>query len=196
MTMSEKDKNTIIIAVVALLILGIALLGIKPAFTSMKETKAKNAELSATKESMQTEINALPTYKTNLATAKSEYSATAARVFGDLDNDMIHDAVIDNFVTPLGLSISGLSIAGTNEQGMNYYKVSTEGGEGGASEGSIRMASVTADVYGSTDQVIALVDKINATEGTFLQSVSFANANNESAVSVVFTLVLSDTFAQ
>ena len=48
--MSEKDKNTIIIAAIALLIFGICFLGIKPAFTNLQEARAKNAELSATKD--------------------------------------------------------------------------------------------------------------------------------------------------
>ena len=88
--MSEKDKNTIIIAAVALLIFGLCFLGIKPAFTNLQEARAKNAELSATKQEMQTQINALPTLKTELEAAKAD----AEELYPDLNVDEIIDMIV------------------------------------------------------------------------------------------------------
>jgi len=196
MTMSEKDKNTIIIAVVALLILGIIMLGIKPGVTNLKETKAANAELSAKKDAMQTEIAALPNYNTQLDTAKNDYSATAARVFGDLTNDKIHDVVLDEIVKPLGLKVTGLTIGEVSNMGIAQYAVTTgeETAAGGPTEGTIKMANVTVNVTGTQAQVIALLDKMNEIEGIYLQSASFAATDGETPISIPFYMALADTF--
>ena len=57
------------------------------------------------------------------------------------------------------------------------------------------MADINISVFGSKDQIVSYIDKLNTTEGTFLQSVSFADSGENTSVSAVFTMVLSDTFA-
>ena len=194
--MTEKDKKTLIIAAIALLIFGIAFLGIRPAVTNLKEARAKNVELSAQKEAMQTEINSLPTYKTNLETAKTNYNATAARAFADLSNDKIHDVVIDEIVTPLGLDVKGFHINSIEPLGISNYVIPSA--DAGASPaivtGTTNLAYITVDVVGTQEQVIALADKLNATEGTYLANISFSTVADNATVSVPFYMVLSETF--
>ncbi|MBQ6752334.1 MAG: hypothetical protein IJR10_00995 [Clostridia bacterium] len=194
--MTEKDKKTLIIAAIALLIFGIAFLGIRPAITNLKEERAKNVELSAQKQTMQTEINSLPTYKTNLETAKTNYNATASRAFADLPNDKIHDVVIDEIVTPLGLDVKAFRINSIEPLGVNNYVVPSA--DAGASPalvaGTTDLAYITVDVVGTQEQIIALVDKLNATEGTYLSNISFSTVADNATVSVPFYMVLSETF--
>lgn len=192
--MSEKDRRTIIIAAVALLIFGIIFLGIRPAVTGIKEAREKNVELSAQKQAMETEINSLSTYKANLETAKTEYKTTSSRVFADLTNDKIHDEVIDKIVTPLGLSVTSLQITDAAEMGVAPYVVTAEGATGGIAGGASKMAFVNVGVTGSQDQIIALVDQLNATEGIYLQSASFAASGEATVVNIPFYMVLSETF--
>ena len=192
--MSEKDKNTIIIAAVALLIFGIIMLGIKPGIANLKEAKAQNAELSATKEEMKNEIDSLPTYKTNLDNAKKNYASTAARVYGDLTNDKIHDEAVA-FATSCGLQVTSFSVNGATAGTIANYAVTDGTGAGGRAEGTVNLADINISVFGSKDQIVSYIDKLNTTEGTFLQSVSFADSGENTAVSVVYTMVLSDTFA-
>ena len=191
--MSEKDKNTIIIAAVALLIFGLCFLGIKPAFTNLQEARAKNAELSATKQEMQNEINALPTYKTNLDNAKKDFASTAARVYGDLTNDKIHDAVVE-FVSGCGLQTTSFAVNGINTASVVPYAINEGVGAGGEGEGTVKLANVTISVFGTKDQVIALIDKLNTTEGTFLQQVSFTDSGEATSVQVTYDMVLADNF--
>ncbi len=193
-TMSEKDKNTIIIAAIALLIFGLCFLGIRPAFTGLQEARAKNAELSATKKEMQTEINSLPTYKTNLENAKKEYASTSARVYGDLTNDKIHDEVVE-FISSCGLQTTSFSVNNVSTASVSQYAVTDGAGSGGVSDGTVKLADINVSVFGSKDQIVSFVDKLNTTEGTFLQQVSFADSGENTTVSAVFTMVLSDTFA-
>ncbi|MBR6003907.1 MAG: hypothetical protein IK068_04205 [Lachnospiraceae bacterium] len=193
--MTDKDKKTVIIAVIALLIFGIAFLGIRPAITGLKEERAKNVELSAQKEAMQTEINSLPTYKTNLETAKTNYNATAARAFADLPNDKIHDVVIDEIVKPTGLTVSNFRINNIDPMGILQYAPAVDGvSNPSIAAGTTNLASISVDVSGTQEQVIALVDKLNATEGTFLQSVAITNSGEVNIVNVPFYMVLSETF--
>ena len=192
--MSEKDKRTIIIAAVALLIFGIIFLGIRPAVTGIKEAKSKNVELSAQKQAMETEINSLSTYKANLEGAKAEYKTTSARVFADLTNDKIHDEVINNIVTPLGLTITSLQITDAAEMGVAPYIIGEEGATGGITAGASKVAFVNIGVTGSQDQIISLVDKLNVTEGIYLQSASFAASGEATVVNIPFYMVLSETF--
>lgn len=194
MTMSQKDKNTIILAVVALLIFGICFLGIKPAFTNLKEAKAANTELSAQRDTMKTEIASLPTYKTNLDAAKANYDTTANRVFPDSDNDELHDIIVDKLVKPLGLQINSLSIVGRSTQSVATYSTKDDAPMGGPTEGTINMASVSVSVYGTLDQLIAFVDELNTTEGIYFQGVGFANTAEPATISVSFEMVLADTF--
>lgn len=191
--MSEKDKKTIIIAAVALLIFGICFLGIKPAFTNLKEAKAQNEELSATKQEMQTEINSLPTYKTNLENAKKDYSSTAARVYGDLTNDKIHDAVVE-FVSACGLQTTSFTVNSINTATVTPYSIKEGTGVGGDGEGTVQLANITISVFGNKDQVVDLIDKINTTEGTYLQQVSFTDSGEATAVQVAYEMVLADSF--
>ena len=192
--MTEKDRNTIIIAVVALLIFGIAFLGIRPAFTGIQETKAKNAELSAQKKTMQSEIAALPQYKTNLETAKTNYNATAARVYGDFTNDKIHDAVVA-FVSSCGLSTTSFTVNSVELGSVQGYSIADGVGVGGVTDGTVKLANVTINVYGTSANMIKLIDKFNTTEGMYLDTVSFANSAEATSTSITFNMVLSDTFA-
>ena len=191
--MSEKDKNTIIIAAIALLIFGIIMLGIKPGITNFKEAKAKNEELSATKQEMQTQINALPTLKTELEAAKADYATTAGRVYGDLTNDKIHDEVV-KMVQDLGLEITNFSVGDVAPMGISPYAVNDGVGAGGVAEGSVKLANVTATVFGNNQQIISFIDYINKTEGLYLQTVSFSNVADATSASVPFYMVLADTF--
>jgi len=193
MTMSEKDKNTLIIAVVALLIFGIAFLGIKPAFSSMKETKATNAELSAQKEEMKTEIESLPTYKANYEQAKVDYKATTDRIFPSHDNDELHDDIVA-LIREAGMTPASVNIADTTNMGMQYYVATEESSTGGVAEGDVKMVSISASAFGTQDQLIAFVDILNKNEGTYLQQVSFTESAEQSAYSVSFMMVLADTF--
>lgn len=194
--MSQKDKNTLIIAGIALLIVGIIILGIKPAFTSIKETKATNAELSATKQTMKTEIEALPTYEANLKTAIAEYDTTAARVFPNSDNDEIHDIVVNEIVGSVnGLEITSLNINSTNQMSVANYSIGEEGASGGATEGTVTITDVSVTVFGTQAQIIQFVDNLNTTEGTYMQSVSFSKSDEQMAVSIGFYLVLADSFS-
>ena len=193
MNLSEKDKNTLIIVVVALLIFGIAFLGIKPAFTSIKETKATNDELSAQKKTMQTEIANLPTYQTNLTNAINDYNTTAARVFDTQTNDKIHDAVVA-MVQNNGLEIVSLSIADVTDGTLQNYQVTDEGVIGGVTDGSIKLAYVNVSVYGSVNSIIGFINYLNNTEGTFLQTVSFAESNDVTTVSIPMYMVVADSF--
>ena len=191
--MSEKDKKTIIIAAIALLIFGIIMLGIKPGIANLKEAKAQNAELSAKKQEMQTQIEALPTLKTELEAAKADYATTAARVYGDLTNDKIHDEVV-KMVQDLGLEITNFSVGNVAPMGITPYSINEGVGVGGVSEGSIKLANVTVTVFGSNQQIISFIDYINKTEGLYPQNISFSNGGDATSVTVPFYMVLADTF--
>ncbi len=192
--MSEKDRNTIIIAVIALLIFGIGFLGIKPAFTGIKETKATNAELSAKKTEMETQINSLPSYKVQLETAKAEYAQTVARVYDDLTNDKIHDAVVA-FVNKQGLQVTNFSVSDIITGAVSGYTVSEGAGVGGINEGSVQIATVSITVAGSKAQIIALADYMNKTEGIYVESISFGTegTDNSTAASIQLSMLLGDT---
>lgn len=191
--MSEKDKKTIIIAAVALLIFGVIMLGIKPGIANLKEAKAKNAELSSQKQEMQTQIEALPTLKTQLETAKADYATTAARVYGDLTNDKIHDEVV-KMVQDLGLQITNFSVGEIAPMGVTPYSISEGSGVGGVKEGTVKLASVNVAVFGNNQQIISFVDYLNKTEGLYPQSVSFSNSGESTSASIPFYMVLADTF--
>lgn len=194
--MTEKDKKTLIIAAIALLIFGIAFLGIRPAISGLKEERAKNVELSAQKEAMQTEINSLPTYKTNLEAAKVSYNDTAKRAFADLPNDKIHDVVIDEIVTPLGLTVNGFHINSIEPLGISNYRIASadEGATPAITAGTTNLAYISVDVVGTEEQVIALIDKLNETEGTHLSNASFSTVAENAVVTIPFYMVLSETF--
>lgn len=192
--MSEKDKKTIIIAAVALLIFGICFLGIKPAFTNLKEAKAQNAELSAKKQEMQTEINSLPTYKTGLENAKVEYAKTTARAFGDLTNDKIHDEVVA-MAKNNGLEVTNFTVSDVTTGTINSYSVSEGVGVGGVGEGTVKLANVSLIVSGSKDNVVKLADYMNKAEGIYVSSLSFGSdgTDGSTAANVQIEMLLADT---
>lgn len=192
--MSEKDKKTIIIAAVALLILGICFLGIKPAFTNLKEAKAQNAELSAKKQEMQTEINSLPTYKTGLENAKVEYAKTTARAFGDLTNDKIHDEVVA-MAKNNGLEVTNFTVSDVTTGTINSYSVSEGLGVGGVGEGTVKLANVSLIVSGSKDNVVKLADYMNKAEGIYVSSLSFGSdgTDGSTAANIQIEMLLADT---
>ena len=192
--MSEKDKKTIIIAAVALLIFGICFLGIKPAFTNLKEAKAQNAELSAKKQEMQTEINSLPTYKTGLENAKVEYAKTTARAFGDLTNDKIHDEVVA-MAKNNGLEVTNFTVSDVTTGTINSYSVSEGLGVGGVKEGTVKLANVSLIVSGSKDNVVKLADYMNKAEGIYVSSLSFGSdgTDGSTAANIQIEMLLADT---
>lgn len=192
--MSEKDKNTIIIAAIALLIFGICFLGIKPAFTSLQETKATNQELSAKKEEMKTEIAALPTYKTQLDTAKADYAQTTARAFDDLSNDKIHDEVVGMAVKQ-GLEVTNFSVADVTKGSIVAYSVNEGNGVGGVGDGAVQIADVSIIVAGSKDKIVALADYMNKAEGIYVSSLSFGEDGTDgaTAANVQLKMLLADT---
>lgn len=192
--MSEKDKKTIIIAAVALLIFGICFLGIKPAFTNLKEAKAQNAELSAKKQEMQTEINSLPTYKTGLENAKVEYAKTTARAFGDLTNDKIHDEVVA-MAKNNGLEVTNFTVSDVTTGTINSYSVSEGLGVGGVKEGTVKLANVSLIVSGSKDNIVKLADYMNKAEGIYVSSLSFGSdgTDGSTAANVQIEMLLADT---
>ncbi len=202
--MSANDKKLIIIAAALLLTFAICFFGIKPAVTGISEAKGKIEELSAKKTEMSNEIAAIPTYEKGYETAKADYAKTADRVYGDLTNDKIQDAVVDTLITPCGLSVTSFSISPspvtktsispyTVAAGENGENVGT-GGES-AEEANTRLAHITVNVSGTTDQIITFIDKLNADEGIYIQNTSFANSTEGTAVSVDFFMALSETFA-
>lgn len=200
--MTANDKKLLVIAVAFLLVFGIAFLGIRPAVNGIKAAKAKNEELSAKKTEMSNEIAATPTYKATLEAAKADYAKTSERIYGDLTNDRIHDAVIDTLVVPCGLSITNFTINSVAKLGILPYTVSKteEGatvGQGGesAENANVRLASVTVTVSGNADQITTFIDKLNADEGIYLQNASFTNSSEATSVPVSFYMVLSETFA-
>lgn len=198
--MSGNDKKLLVIGAALILVVAIAFFGIKPAFTKIGEAKDRNAELKAQKTSMETEIAAIPSYESTLVSAKAAYAEMANRVYGDLTNDKIHDAVIDDLVLPCGLSITDFTISGITRSGvMQYQTIKSETGDiigqGGEAAGNVRLANISVNVFGTSDQIITFVDKLNSDEGIFLQNTSFANTAEGSAVTVTFYMVLSESFA-
>ena len=192
--MSEKDKKTIIIAAIALLIFGIGFLGIKPAYTGIQETKAANAELEAKKTEMETQINALPSYKVQLETAKAEYAKTVARVYDDLPNDKIHDAVVA-MVNNKGLQVTNFSVSEVIPGTVSTYAINEGYGNGGVTEGAVQVVTVSITVAGSKAQIVALADYMDKAEGIFVQSISFGNEgdDNSIAASIQIAMLLGDT---
>ena len=192
--MSEKDKKTIIIAAIALLIFGIIMLGIKPGITNLKEAKAQNAELSAKKQEMQTEINSLPTYKTGLENAKVEYAKTTARAFGDLTNDKIHDEVVA-MAKNNGLEVTNFTVSDVTTGTINSYSVSEGLGVGGVGEGTVKLANVSLIVSGSKDNVVKLADYMNKAEGIYVSSLSFGSdgTDGSTAANIQIEMLLANT---
>lgn len=202
MTITEKDKKLLIVAGIFLVIVALLLFVVKPGFTSFNENKTKIETLKPQKENMEKEINSLSTYEAQLSAAIEEYNATAARVFGDLTNDKIQDTVVDGFVTPCGLTTTDFTISGVGKIGVSGYAVTTNEdgtitGVGGTTSdnANVRLANITISVSGTNAQVISLLDKLNSTEGIFLQQTSLATATDNGAVSISFYMVLSETFA-
>lgn len=202
--MSANDKKLVIIAAALLLTFAICFFGIKPAVTGIVEAKGKIEELSAKKTEMSNEIAAIPTYEKGLETAKADYSKTADRVYGDLTNDKIHDAVVDTLVTPCGLTVSSFAISPSpvTTAGIIPYAITkAENGEnvGAGGEDSndpkTRMAHISINVAGTADQIITLIDKMNNDEGIYIENTSFTNSAESTTVSVSFYMVLSETFA-
>lgn len=202
--MSANDKKLVIIAAALLLTFAICFFGIKPSVTGIVEAKGKIDELSAKKTEMSNEIAAIPTYEKGLETAKADYTKTADRVYGDLTNDKIHDAVVDTLVTPCGLTITSFSISPSpvTKTAISKYEVTVGDngeniGKGGetAENANTRLAHITVNVSGTTDQIVTFIDKLNNDEGIYIQSTSFANSNEGTAVSVDFFMALSETFA-
>lgn len=201
--MTGRDKVLIVIGVVVLLVAAIGLFGIKPAATKFSEARQQKAELSVKKTEMETEINALPTYQSQLDAAVADYMATANRVYGDLTNDKIHDAVINELVVASGLSPVSFSIANVSTYGVAPFAASSSTADGqtanigGAttSEGAtVRMANVTVNVFGTADQIITFLDRLNSDEGIYIQQASFANTAESTTVAVTFNMVLSETY--
>ncbi|NLL63186.1 MAG: hypothetical protein GX241_02940 [Ruminococcaceae bacterium] len=199
--MTDREKKLAIIAAAVLLILGIIVLGIKPTITNIQEAWVEKEALAAKKTEMKTEITALPTYEKALDVAKADYAKVAERVYGDLTNDLIHDAVIDTLIVPCGLTVSSFTINSVQPTAVVPYTVIKDEtgriiGTGGFSteEPSIRMASVTVNVYGTADQIQTFVDVLNGKEGIFLQNTSFANTTSATSADVGFYMVLSETF--
>ncbi len=202
MTITEKDKKLLVIAGIFLVAVALILFVIQPGFTGFSENNAKIEPLKAQKETMKTEIEALPTYEAQLDTAIAEYNTVAARVYGDLSSDKIQDAVVNDLVAPCGLVTTNFTISGVTKMGIANYTVSKNEsgamvGVGGTSgdNANIRLANITISVSGTNDQVISLLDKLNSTEGIYLQQTSFASATEGASVSVSFYMVLSETFA-
>ena len=202
--MSANDKKLVIIAAALLLTFAICFFGIKPAVTGIVEAKGKIEELSAKKTEMSNEIAAIPSYEKGLEAAKADYAKTADRVYGDLTNDKIHDAVVDKLVAPSGLSITSFSISPSpvTKTSIAKYEVTVaengenvgKGGES-AENANSKLAHITVSVSGTTDQIITFIDKLNADEGLYIQNTSFATSSEGTAVSVDFFMVLSETFA-
>ena len=153
---------------------------------------------------MSNEIAAIPSYEKGLEAAKADYAKTADRVYGDLTNDKIHDAVVDKLVAPSGLSITSFSISPSpvTKTSIAKYEVTVaengenvgKGGES-AENANSKLAHITVSVSGTTDQIITFIDKLNADEGIYIQNTSFATSSEGTAVSVDFFMVLSETFA-
>jgi len=207
--MTAKDKKLVIIAATALIAIAVLMFGIKPAITNFTEANGKKAQLKTQKQTMQTEIANIPTYEGELQNKIAEYNQTAARVYGDLSNDQIHDAIVNELVTPAGLQITTLTIGSVDKITMATYNPALANPENvsadeatapaptdpAATNPLIRAANVTANVYGTQAQVVSFLDSLNTNEGISLQQVSFTNSDEGSvAVTVTFYLVLSETF--
>ena len=208
--MTAKDKKLVIIAAVALISLAILMFGIKPAITNFTEANGKKAQLKTQKQTMQTEINNIASYEGQLKVAVDEYNKTAARVYADLSNDQIHDAVVNELVTPSGLQITTLTIGAIDRINLGKYNPVAENPENVTADQAtaepaatqeqatnplVRAANISANVYGTQSQVIAFLDTLNADEGISLQQVSFVNsAEGGTSVTVTFYMVLRETF--
>lgn len=199
MELTAKDKKLIVIAGGLLLVLAIIMFGIKPGISGYMAGKDEKKALSEKKATMQTEINALPTYKIQLEDAVAEYNTTAGRVYGDLTNDKIHDSVVNDLVTPCGLTMTSFNINSVEKLPLAAFtgKVDDQGNTEVVlppAESAVRVANVSINVFGTTDQIITLLDSMNNNEGIYLIQTSFSNGMEQTTTTVSFLMVLSETF--
>ena len=200
--MTVRDKLVLAIGVIILIVAAIGIFGIKPAVSNLSDARKQKAELVVKKTEMETEINALPTYQSQLDAAVADYMATSERVYGDLTNDKIHDAVINELVIPSGLSPVSFSISNVSTYAVSNFALPAGGNDQTASvngpvqsdSSTVRMASITVNVFGTADQVITFLDRLNSDEGIYVQQASFANTAEGTTVAVAFNMVLSETY--
>lgn len=201
MTITEKDKKLLVVAGIFLAAIFLILFVIQPGFTKFSENNAKIETLKVQKETMQTEIEALPTYEANLKTAVDAYNAAAARIYADLTADKIQDTVMADFVDKYSVTISNLSISEPTYLAVSKFAVATSddttsaNGTTVSESGSIKLATVTASVGGSPESIVAMIDAMNASEGIYIQQVSYSNVAEGTTASITFLMALSETFA-
>lgn len=203
MTITEKDKKLLVIAGIFLVAVALILFVIQPGFTGFSENNAKIEPLKAQKETMKTEIEALPTYEANLKSAVDAYNTAAARIYGDLSADKIQDTVMSEYVNKYSVSISNLTISGTTSYAVaRFANTTNENGDvigaGGATNsdtGAIRLATITANISGTAANVIAVIDALNASDGVYVQQVSYSNVAEGTTANITFLMALSETFA-
>lgn len=224
MTITEKDKKLLAVGGIFLVVVALVLFVIKPGFTSFSENNAKLKELKARKDTMQTEINALPTYEAQLKAAVEEYNAAAARIYPDLTADKVQDTVMADFVNKYSLSISNLTIAEPTDTMISKFvpksadssattapaattdttAADTTATDSTATDstaaaptasGTIKLVNVSANISGSAENVIAMIDAMNAAEGVYIQQVSYTTDIEGTTASITFLMALSETFA-
>lgn len=224
MTITEKDKKLLAVGGIFLVVVALVLFVIKPGFTSFSENNAKLKELKVRKDTMQTEIKALPTYEAQLKAAVEEYNATAARIYPDLTADKVQDTVMADFVNKYSLSISNLTIAEPTDTVISTFVPKSADSTAAtapatttdttaadttaadttatdpaaatpAAPGTIKLVNVSANISGGAENVIAMIDAMNAAEGVYIQQVSYTTDTEGTTASITFLMALSETFA-
>lgn len=219
MTITEKDKKLLAVGGIFLVVVALVLFVIKPGFTSFSENNAKLKELKVRKDTMQTEIKALPTYEAQLKAAVEEYNATAARIYPDLTADKVQDTVMADFVNKYSLSISNLTIAEPTDTVISTFVPKSADSTAAtapatttdttaadttatdpaaatpAAPGTIKLVNVSANISGGAENVIAMIDAMNAAEGVYIQQVSYTTDTEGITASITFLMALSETFA-
>lgn len=199
--MTAKDKKLLTIAAAVLIVIAIIVVGIKPTFTKFQEANAKKAELKTQKVEMKKEIEALPSYEIEYDAAATSYKETANRIYGDLNNQKIQDAVVGELVTASGLSISNFRISDVSKLQITPYAIKDDGTGKNVGSGvtttdgaAVRVANITATVFGTQEQVQMLIDRMDADEGICLQQFSYAPTPDGTTCTITFLMVLSENY--
>ena len=204
---SEKDKKTLyIILLVVIVFIGIKFI-IMPARNSYKEVKATNKTLVEQQDNMNSEIAKIDSYKKDLDIANNNYKKSTEKVFGDLKPSGIDEA-ITKLIMETGLSPVALNITEINKVRIQAYVIPQASSQVGDSnqnntqevsagvvadpQALITAANIQITASGNEENIRGLAMAMSDSEGIHIQALDMTMSGESSTLKATISMVLSD----
>ena len=193
-TITDRDKKLLFI----LLLILVFFLGyqfvITPSIDKYKETNKKNDSLVQQQENMKTQIANIDTYKSQLSTVKQNYKETSSKVFGDIREPGV-DQAITKLIADSGLSPSSFNIMEINNVTIKPYNIEIKDGAGGVvadTKSLVKVANIDIQATGTEANVLNAITSFDSTPGIHIQKMDVILGNESSSFKAIVSLVLSE----